>query len=47
MVRIVRELSRYDLSTAFTLCEHRMTLDYFKAFGTDYALGLAAESEAA
>lgn len=24
-----------------------MTLDYFKASGTDYALGLAAESEAA
>lgn len=45
MARIIRELSRHDLSVAFSVWAHRMSIEYLKTSGTDYALGLAAQLE--
>lgn len=43
MARIVREVSRLDLSVAFTLWAHRMTLEYLAVADTEYTNGLARQ----
>lgn len=47
MARIIRELSRHDLSVAFSVWAHRMSIEYLKASGTGFALDLAAQLEQA
>lgn len=43
--RLIRELSRNDLSVGFTTWAHRMTLEYLRRAGTAGALGIAKELE--
>jgi hypothetical protein len=41
--RLIRDLSRLDLSVGFTAWAHRMVIEYLAAAGTDYAEQLRAE----
>ena len=41
--RLIRDLSRLDLSVGFTTWAHRMTIEYLSAAGTDYANSLLAQ----
>lgn len=43
MARVVREISRLDLSVAFTLWAHRMTLEYLAVADTEYSNDLARQ----